>query len=286
MKSERFVMGAVAYDPKVVTIWEGFKAYFQAREFPFDYVLFSNYEHQVEACLAGEIDVAWNSPLAWVRSRRMAEDRGQKVRALAMRDTDRDLTSVIVVREDSAMEATGDLKGAVVSVGAIDSPQATLIPLGHLMAEGLRPDGDFRLVYQDLRGGKHGDHGAAERAAARALVAGEVDAASLLGGNQLLFAAEGVIPNEALRVIGETERFDHCNFTAGPHAPDAATDRFQSLLLEMRYEDPEVRPLFDLEGLRAWVEGRTEGYEVLESAVDEVGFYDSAGAITLEAYRY
>jgi ABC-type phosphate/phosphonate transport system substrate-binding protein len=203
-----------------------------------------------------------------------------------MRDTDRDLTSVIVVREDSSREATGDLKGAAVSVGAIDSPQATLIPLGHFMTRGLRPDDDFRVVYQDVRGGKHGDHGAAERAAARALVAGEVDAACLLGGNQILFAAEGVIPDGAVRVIGETERFDHCNFTVGPHAADAATERFHSLLSEMRYEDPEVRPLFDLEGLRAWVDGRTEGYEPLESAVDELGFYDSAGAITLEAYRY
>lgn len=283
---ERLVLGAVAYDPKVVTIWEGFKDHFRARGLPFDYVLYSNYEHQVEACLAGEIDVAWNSPLAWVRSHRLAEARGEKVRALAMRDTDRDLTSAIVVREDSTVEAAADLKGALVSVGAIDSPQATLIPLAHLVAEGLRPAEDFRVVYQDLHGGKHGDHGAAERAAARALVAGEVDAACLLGGNHILFAAEGVIPDGSLRVIEETERFDHCNFTVGPHASDAAIERFRSLLLEMRYDDPAVRPLFDLEGLRAWVDGRTEGYGLLESAVDELGFYDSTGAITLEGYRY
>ena len=43
------VIGAVAYDPKVVTIWEGFKAWFNQRGQPFDYVLFSTYEAQVEA---------------------------------------------------------------------------------------------------------------------------------------------------------------------------------------------------------------------------------------------
>ena len=63
------LMGAVAYDPKVVTIWDGFRDWFADQGFDFDYVLYSNYERQVEALLAGHIDVAWNSPLAWVRAR-------------------------------------------------------------------------------------------------------------------------------------------------------------------------------------------------------------------------
>jgi phosphonate transport system substrate-binding protein len=46
-KAKPFVLGAVAYDPKVVTIWEGFKAWFAERGFAFDYVLYSNYEAQV-----------------------------------------------------------------------------------------------------------------------------------------------------------------------------------------------------------------------------------------------
>ena len=39
-----FTLGAVAYDPKVVTIWEGFKDWFAGHGFAFDYVLFSGYE--------------------------------------------------------------------------------------------------------------------------------------------------------------------------------------------------------------------------------------------------
>ena len=35
-------LGAVAYAPKVITIWEGFKAYFIERGYYFDYVLYSN----------------------------------------------------------------------------------------------------------------------------------------------------------------------------------------------------------------------------------------------------
>jgi hypothetical protein len=48
----------------------------------------------------------------------------------------------------------------------------------------------------------------------------------------------------------------------------------------MSYADPDVRSLFDLEGLKAWKEGREEGYKALESAVDALGFYDRQGNIT------
>ena len=66
MKDSTLVLGAVAYDPKVVTIWDGFKEWFRAHGLAFDYVLYSQYERQVEALMSGEIDVAWNSPLAWL----------------------------------------------------------------------------------------------------------------------------------------------------------------------------------------------------------------------------
>ncbi|MDM7915277.1 MAG: hypothetical protein QUU85_08430, partial [Candidatus Eisenbacteria bacterium] len=72
------ILGAVAYDPKVVTIWEGFQRYFDERSLPFDFVLFTRYERQVESHLAGQIDVAWNSPLAWIETERLAARPGRK----------------------------------------------------------------------------------------------------------------------------------------------------------------------------------------------------------------
>ena len=61
---------------------------------------------------------------------------GSRVRAIAMRDTDRDLTSVIVVRSDAGIKTAGRPQGKTVAVGAIDSPQATLIPLDYLRDAG------------------------------------------------------------------------------------------------------------------------------------------------------
>src|SRR4051812_33660831 len=162
MADNTLVMGAVAYDPKVVTIWDGFRAWLRNQDLPFDFVLYSNYERQVEDLVAGRIAAAWNSPLAWIRAQRMAEAAGRTLRAAAMRDTDRDLTSVVVVRADSDIRTVADLRDRAVAVGAVDSPQATLIPLAHL---------GFPSVVRrfDVGVGLHGDHIGGERAAAAAL---------------------------------------------------------------------------------------------------------------------
>lgn len=265
------ILGAVAYDPKVITIWDGFLDYFGEQGLPFDYVLFSNYERQVEAHFAGQIHVAWNSPLAWIQSERIAAVTGRRAKAIAMRDTDCDLTSVVVVRAESPIRSVADLKGCRVAVGADDSPQATLIPLHFLGREGIEPGKDFTVLRFDKLRGKHGDHIGGERDAARALIRGEADAACMIDGNHLLFSREGTLPGGMTRVLAVTPPYDHCNFTVLDDAPAGLVERFRNLLLTMSYADPAVRPLLDLEGLKQWQAGRTEGYALLNEAVDRFG---------------
>jgi ABC-type phosphate/phosphonate transport system substrate-binding protein len=280
-----FVLGAVAYDPKVVTIWTGFRDWFQRQAFNFDYVLYSHYERQVEDLIDGRIHAAWNSPLAWVRARRAAQARGTGVQAIAMRDTDRDLRSVIVVRHDSPARTLEDLRGRTVGVGAVDSPQATLLPLAHLRSEGLEPIRDLTVRRFDVGVGLHGDHIGGEREAARALIAGEVDAACMIDANHFHFSQDGSIPSASTRVIGQTPLFDHCNMTIGVGVPAKTAERFRALLLGMSYADPDLRPLLDLEGLTSWCPGRTAGYAPLEAAVDAFHFYDPQGKIRARDYR-
>lgn len=275
MKSSPLIMGAVAYDQKVVTIWDGFQQYFGARGFAFDYVLYTNYEAQVLAHLKGHVDVAWNSPLAWIQAERLAAGSGRRAEALCMRDTDRDLTSVIVVRQESPVRDLGGLKNRRVAVGAHDSPQATLIPLSYLAEQGLMPHRDFEVIQFDKLTGKHGDHIGGERDAVRALMRGEVDAACIIDANHLGFSREGTIPSGGARVLAQTPPYDHCNFTVFDDAPKSQVARFCELLLGMSYADPEVRPLLDLEGLKAWLPGRVDGYAQLAAAVNRFGTIDA-----------
>jgi len=69
-------LGAVAYDPKVVPIWEGMRRYFRDEAgLDVEVVLFQTYEAQVRALLAQRgdagprIDIAWNTNLAYLQAR-------------------------------------------------------------------------------------------------------------------------------------------------------------------------------------------------------------------------
>jgi len=156
-QSDTLFLGAVAYDPKVVTIWDGFQRFFGERGLAFDYVLYTNYERQVE----GHFEASTTSP--GTRRSHGSKPNGsltprQRARAIAMRDTDRDLTSVILVKQGDAIRSPLDLKGKRVAVGAEDSPQATILPLHHLAGLGLEPRRDFEVMVHDVLVGKHGDH--------------------------------------------------------------------------------------------------------------------------------
>jgi ABC-type phosphate/phosphonate transport system substrate-binding protein len=264
-------VGAVMYDPKVSVIWEIIGDFFEQQGCPIDVTFFSNYELQVTALVAGELDIAWNSPLAYLD----AERRLAGARAVAMRDTDRDRVSYLVGRVGDGVRGVADLRGRTVAVGASDSPQATLIPLGLLRQHGLGPETDVGIRRFDLLVGKHGDHIGGEREAVRALLRGQADAACLIDSNHLAFAREGTVPRGATRVLARTSAYDHCNFTAFDDGPVELIERFRTLLLEMSYGDPEIRPLLDLEGLKQWVDGRVTGYSALATAVDRFGTIDA-----------
>jgi ABC-type phosphate/phosphonate transport system substrate-binding protein len=264
------LIGAVAYDPKVVVIWDIIKDYFKAQGCPMDYVFYSNYELLVDALLAGHVHVAWNSPLAWVDAQRRT---GGTCRAVAMRDTDRDRVTHLIVRRDSGIESVADLRGKTVATGAKDSPQATLLPLHLLHQAGLEAGRDFTLRRFDLMVGKHGDHIGGELEALRSLQAGESAAAAVLDLNWERWATDGTASPQELRVLATTHPFDHCNFTVRADFPQADLDRWLAALFAMTYDNPAHREMMDLEGLRAWLPGRVSGYTDLTAATEEQHFF-------------
>lgn len=266
-------VGAVAYDPKVVTIWEGFKSYFETRGCSLDYVLYSNYDSQVDALLDDEIDFAWNSPLAWIDASLRSQGACQ---AHVMRDSDRDLSSKILIRKQSGITDIASLKGKTIAVGALDSPQATLIPLSFLAETGITPERDCRILHHNVMFGKHGDHVGGERDAARALMSGNADAACILDANYTVFINEGTLDPGTTEILATTPTYDHCNFTAKGSLPRDLANRFTQVLLEMSFQDAALRPYMEMEGLRKWLPGRTTGYAQLERAVTRTGFFQES----------
>lgn len=263
--TETILLGAVAYDPKVVTIWEGIRDYFNESGVPLDFALFSNYERQVESLLAGHIDIAWNTPLAHVRVRQRT---GGRSLSLAMRDSDRDFHSKIIVRTDSGIDSLVSLKGKRLAVGSRDSTQARILPLYFLAQEGVDL-ADLTIVPFDTDLGKHGDTGTSELDVLKALADGRADAGAV---GDLIWVQEqgaGHVDPGLLRVLYTTPGFDHCMFDALPTLSEAKRDGFCRALFAMKWDNPTHQRLLELEGLREWMPPREEGYESLFAALGQ-----------------
>ena len=264
------IVGAVLYDPKVSVIWEIIRDFFDQHGCPMDVVFYTNYELQVQGLVDGHLDIAWNSPLAWLDAQRIS---GGKCRAIAMRDTDRDRVSHWVVRQNSPIHTIADLRGKVVALGAKDSPQATLIPTGMLQRAGLEPGRDFEARRFDVLVGKHGDHVGGELEAFRYLANGEAAACAMLDLNWQGWAADGTIDQGRYRILATTDRFDHCVFTVRESFAPEKERRWLQVLFSMTYDNPQHRQMMDLEGLKAWLPGRTTGFGPLADAVERQGFF-------------
>ncbi len=267
------LVGAVAYDPRVVPIWEGMRDYFREVGPPIDYVLFSNYDRQVQALLARQIDVAWNTNLAWVKVHRRTNGA---CRALAMRDVDARFTTLFVARADRGIESLADLRGKRVALGSADSAQAAILPIHYLQQASLDPERDCTLLRFDLDVGKHGDTGTSELEVLRALREGQADAGALGDATWFRQVAEGKIDPQQIRPVATPPGYCHCNFTVLADFPEDLGRRWTESLLAMSYDDPRWRPLMDQEGLKRWVRADAaimEGYRVLFDAVERQGLY-------------
>jgi|SRR5829696_4140900 len=262
------------YDPKVSVIWEIIGDFFEARGCPMDTVFYDTYELQVDGLVRADVDVAWNSPLAWLDSLRQLKGA---CRAVAMRDTDRDRVSYVVARAGGPAHAVEDLRGKTLAVGALDSPQARLIPLGLLRASGLTPDQDVTVRRFDVLVGKHGDHIGGEKDAFTCLERGDAAASVMLDLNWDAWTRDGTIDPAKFQVVGRTPLFDHCVFTTRPEIDKAAEAAWLEALFAMKYDNPEHREMMDLEGLKAWMPGRTTGFSALSKAVASERFFESLG---------
>jgi phosphonate transport system substrate-binding protein len=273
MPAKPILIGAVLYDPKVSVIWDVIRDFFEARGCPIDVVFYTNYELQVDALVKGHIDIAWNSPLAWLDAQRKS---GGTCRAIAMRDTDRDRVSHIVVKADGPVKTVADLRGKTIAVGAKDSPQATLIPLGLLQRAGLEPGRDVTVRRFDILVGKHGDHVGGERDALACLEKGEAQACAMLDLNWDGWTKDGTVSPAKFRVLATTDRFDHCVFTVRHDFPADREKAWLQVLFSMSYDDPKHRQMMDMEGLKAWQEGRTSGFGPLADATARQRFWEPA----------
>lgn len=269
MAGEPLVVGAVAYTPNVVPIWEGIRSYFQEAQNPdgqMDFVLYSNYGRLVDSLIAGHIDVAWNTNLAYVRT---VLQTGGHCTALAQRDTDVDYTTVFVARPGSGLSGPGDIAGKRLALGSADSAHAAILPLYYLRRAGV-PASGLHIVRFDTDIGKHGDTGRSELDAVQAVLAGDADVAAIGSSTWIAMGAEELMA-ESLTEVWRTDGYCHCMFTALDSLPAVRYTPWLERLLAMDWANAGHRKILELEGLRRWVRPHLDGYRPLFEAVEEQG---------------
>ncbi len=176
-------VGAVAYDPKVVTIWEGHAKVLsrggasarRGRAVP-------ELRGAGSALLASpgdpspRIDIAWNTNLAYLQA---DEWSGHRCRPIAMRDTDLAWTTKIVAVSGGPVTGLADLRDRTLALGSRDSGHAAILPVHFLARQGLVEGQDYRTLRFNSDIGKHGDTGTSEAEVVRAVLDGRADAGAI-----------------------------------------------------------------------------------------------------------
>ncbi len=275
--SKAIWVGAVAYNPKVVTIWEGMRRYFhEEAHLPVEIVLFQSYEAQVLALLGkpGEavprIDIGWNTNLAYLQA---DEWSGKACRAIAMRDTDLGWMTKIVAVSGGPISTLEDLKDRTLALGSRDSGHAAILPVHFLEQKGMIEGRDYRALRFDSDVGKHGDTGTSEVEVVRAVLDGRADAGAIGSPFWSTVRNERLVPEGGLCEIWSSPAYSHCMFTARPDLELEQQHRFVEALLAMSYENPAHREILDAEGLRRWLTPDLDGYAALRQAAAQQGFF-------------
>jgi ABC-type phosphate/phosphonate transport system substrate-binding protein len=270
-------VGAVAYDPKVVTIWEGMRRYFhEEAHLPIEVVLFQSYEMQIAALLSGpddltpRIDIAWNTNLAYLLADSWSDHR---CRPIAMRDTDIGWATKIVAVSGGPVSALSDVKGRTLALGSRDSGHAAILPVYFLEREGLREGRDYHTLRFDSDVGKHGDTGASEVEVVRAVLDGSADAGAIGSPFWTKVRAERLVPEGALSEVWTSPPYNHCMFTSNPDLDPSLQQRFADALSAMSYDNPVHRAVLDAEGLHHWEAPQLDGYSALREACIRQGLF-------------
>lgn len=263
------VVGSVAYDPKIVTIWDIIRDYFNDNGVRLDYVLFSNYEAQIEYLLSGKIDIAWNTNVAWVRTYELSNKKAQ---ALLMRDTDVDFKSVFITKANRGIKSISDLKGRKFGLGSADSAQAAILPLKYLEEELQTDIKDVEIIRFNSDLGKHGDTGRSEFDILEAIKNDKIDAGAIGVSTWIRIIEEGLFPAGEIKAFYISEGYCHCNFTALDTLDEKVKKTFINMMLSQDPNEPIIKKMMQMEGLNKWIlttQTELEGYDVLTQAMAE-----------------
>lgn len=269
MGPDPLLIGATAADPaNAVAIWNAIRRWFGDHGMDVEYALFSTYDALCAAMLDGTVDIAWNAPMAHAQSLLVSAGG---CRTLAMRDTDQDVTSVIIALRSSGLTEIDDLRGRTVAVGVPTSSELRLIPAQQLRRHGFDLESDCRHAEIEPRPASNGVRWIDDYLIFDAVKDGRADAGIIFEPWLAHLTAKRGLEPEDVVVLWRSDPFCHCAFTARPGLPDETATRFVEVLTAMDPADPHVADMMRREHLTRWLPADAGGWSDLMDAIDDRG---------------
>ena len=229
---------------------------------PIEFVLYSTYDGLVKALKDGQVDIAWNSPLAHGQFHALA---GQS-QALVMRDVDCNFRSKLIVRKDAGISSLEGLAGQTMVVGSCDSAECTVLPAYFLKKEGVRFD-RIKILSLHKEVDRLGVPCHSEQHVLKALLEKRANAGVISANLWKYLQTEKPDVAASFEVIWTSPAFSHCVFTARKDFDKELGAHFTKLMLAMDAKDPVCAEILRLEHCQKWVAGNQEGYEHLLKAL-------------------
>ena len=246
--------------------FQGLEAHFKSRGIDLEYVLYSDEYAVVDAFVSGEIDLAWNGPLNYLRIRARLD---QPCQVIAMRDVDFDFVTHFITRSDSDIATVEDLIGKTFAFASRGSVEAGLLAYYFLSEAGINPKNDLASFsfFPDRQSGSSWD----QRDVAEQVASGQYDAGAVSRRALKDMNDRGLLPSDSVRVFWSSPGYSHCCFTAQRDMDPALYRQLEEAFVTVDGNDPVGRAILEAEACGSLAPGILEGWDILEKAATQQG---------------
>ena len=241
--------------------FQGLETHFKRLGIDLDWVLYSDDEAVVDAFVAGEIDLAWNGPLNYVKIRKQL---AEPCRVVAMRNVDFDFVTHFITQPTSNILTMEDLIGKRFAFGSRGSVEAGLLAHYFLRQSGINPRRDLGLCtfFEE----RQSSTGFDQQDVLEQVISGDYDAGAVSGRT-----LSSLADRDAVRVFWSSPGYSHCCFTAQGDMEPELLHQLEEAFVSVDGANPEGKAILEAEACDSLHPGISAGWEMLEKAAQEEG---------------
>jgi phosphonate transport system substrate-binding protein len=207
-----------------------------------------SYGSLIEKMVAGEVDLAKLSPLAYVRVRQKIPS--MRLIATHVANGSATYSSYLVALQDSKIGVPGGFSSARICFADPDSTSGYLYPAAYLRSRGLDPQRDLKSEFA-------GDH----RACLEGLFSGRYDMVATWAG-AIRDARQSGLDVGELTIVAKTGRIPYDAYCVRPGLDDEVARRIQQLFLKTNTLSRDGRRVLSPTlGINGWVPGDDRVYD-------------------------